>query len=243
MTDFWKLICLSPPEAQTGDAAAGGATGADTAGASPAATDAASAGSILYPEKTDDAAAGDGKPVQADGEKKPDGEPAKADGEKKEGDGKEAAAPELFDPAAIKVPEGMEVDQRLLDAMTPIFKDAKIDKETGQKLIDAYAKRVQDSQADFRTTVDGWLTEAKSDPEIGKAKWDENIHYAQKAVEKFGTPKLKEFLEYSGGGNHPEVIRAFARAGRLISDDKPVVGAIAAAEKLDAVDILYPSKG
>ncbi len=36
-----------------------------------------------------------------------------------------------------------------------------------------------------------------------------------------GTPALAEYLKWSGGGNHPELIRIFAKAGALIKEDQP----------------------
>ena len=53
--------------------------------------------------------------------------------------------------------------------------------------------------------------------EFGPA-FDERVALAQKAVHEFGGEGLKAALAESGLGNHPELVKAFAKAGMLISE-------------------------
>jgi hypothetical protein len=50
-------------------------------------------------------------------------------------------------------------------------------------------------------------------------KFDSNVEIAKQAVEKFGGPELKEFLEKSRLGNHPIFAKVFHKIGTLISED------------------------
>ena len=57
-----------------------------------------------------------------------------------------------------------------------------------------------------------WANAAHSDPELGGRA----LAAARQAVERFGGARLKQALEETGLGNHPEVIRAFYRIGRAM---------------------------
>jgi hypothetical protein len=64
-----------------------------------------------------------------------------------------------------------------------------------------------------------WAAEIKADKEYGGAAFEENLALAKKAISKFGSPGLVELFKTTGIGNHPELIKAFVRAGKAISED------------------------
>jgi len=152
--------------------------------------------------------------------------------------------PETY--ADFTMPEGLEVDAQLLEKAVPVFKELKLTQEQAQKLVDLEAERVQsmvqEQQDAIAQQIESWDAAAKADKEFGGDKFDENLGIAKLALEKLGTPELKQFLVDSGAGSHPEVIRAFVRMGRLMKEDNPGAGA-PPAEKKDIVDIMYPKKG
>ena len=92
------------------------------------------------------------------------------------------------------------------------------------KFIAAQQARATKQSETWSGTVAGWIDQAKADTEIGGQKWDASVKHAQAAITRLGTPGLKEYLEASGGGNHPELIRFAARAGALIAEDNPPSG-------------------
>jgi len=63
---------------------------------------------------------------------------------------------------------------------------------------------------------------------------------ARKALETFGTPELRDVLNMTGMGNHPEVIRAFYKAGKAISEDRFVQGNPRGAEP-DMAKRMFPT--
>ena len=69
-----------------------------------------------------------------------------------------------------------------------------------------------------------WSESSRTDKEFGGDKLNENLAVAQKAMNAFGTPELRAVLNKTGLGNHPELIRAFVRAGKAISEDTFVPG-------------------
>ncbi len=54
----------------------------------------------------------------------------------------------------------------------------------------------------------------KADKEIGGDKLISNLSAAQRALDQFGTPELKEYLNTTGLGNHPDLVKTFVKIGR-----------------------------
>lgn len=159
-------------------------------------------------------------------------------------EGSQATSPDTY--ADFAMPEGVTVDSALLEQATPIFKELGLTQEQAQKLVDIQAEQVQagsQGQVDaFNQMMTDWQTQSKNDSEFGGDKFEENVGIARAAIDKFGTPELKELLESHGVGNHPEMIRFMIRVGKLTTEDVPGGSTAPANAEQDRVSILYPSK-
>jgi hypothetical protein len=133
-------------------------------------------------------------------------------------EGKPAGAPEKYD---FKAPEGRNYAPAMLDAFSAAAKEADLPQDAAQGLLDKLAPAMEKVQseriAEARTQ---WSSASRSDKEFGGDHISENVAVAQKALNTFGTPELKALLNETGLGDHPEVIRAFYRAGKAISEDR-----------------------
>lgn len=163
--------------------------------------------------------------------------PADAGAKPEDTKAQEPRVPESYD---LKMPEGVELDKDAADEFTSIAKELKLDQASAQKLADVGAKMAQRRVEQHAKLVESWVEQVKTDKDIGGDKLEENLGVARKALEAFGTPELRDVLNASGLGNHPEVIRAFVKAGRAISEDKFVKGAPKGTET-DPAKILFPS--
>lgn len=161
------------------------------------------------------------KPTESQGEQKP----------------AEPQAPESYE---FEMPEGVELDKAAADEFTAIAKELKLDQATAQKVADVGAKMAQRQAEAHATLVESWVESVKADKELGGEKLDENLAVARKAMDAFGTPELKTLLNSTGLGNNPEVIRAFYKAGKAISEDGFVRGANKTANT-DPAKKLFPS--
>lgn len=147
---------------------------------------------------------------------------------------------------ALTMPDGVEVDQELLDALGPKFAAKKLTQAEAQELADEFIK-VQQARAGkqmetWGETIAKWADDAKSDKEIGGTKWDGTVAASRRAVEQLGTPALKEYLNASGGGNHPELIRFMAKVGSMIKEDSPTNGGAEGAGKpAEPAHVLFPN--
>ncbi len=162
-----------------------------------------------------------------------------AEGANTEGEqAKPESAPEKYE---FQAPEGQKFDDTVLGAYSEIAKELNLSQEAAQKVLDKVAPVIQARQAEQIEAVrTAWAESAKTDKEFGGDKLPENLATAKKALDTFGTPELKKLLNESGLGNNPEVIRAFYRAGKAISEDKFVGGKGAPPDANDARS-LYPN--
>lgn len=148
-----------------------------------------------------------------EGEKKSDEDKKSDEEDKKEDDKKDE---EKSEPYKIELPDDLKVDKELVGELEVFANEHGIPKDKAEE----FAKEIVAKQeASIQTVLDTWENESKADEEIGGAKFDENVAVAMKAVDRFGGPQLKSALEETGLGSHPEVIRAFFKVGKAMSDD------------------------
>lgn len=120
-----------------------------------------------------------------------------------------------------------ELDSAVLEQFSEVARELNLPQDAAQKVLDKMGPIIQTRQAEqIEAARTQWAEDAKVDKEFGGEKLQENLSYAKKAMEAFATPELRTLLNESGLGNHPEVIRVFVRAGKAISEDRLVTGAL-----------------
>lgn len=128
-------------------------------------------------------------------------------------------APAKFE---LKLPEGFDKDP-FFEKYEDFAKELGLEGEKSQKLADRYGTIIKAERdrvvGEARAQVEDWGKALQTDKELGGAKLKENFAVAVRGLEKFGTPELKQLLKQTGLGSHPEVVRAFYRAGKAVSDD------------------------
>lgn len=207
-------------------------------GAAPAASEPSAPGTGSAPQG-DQPAQQDGENPSVDGE----GQQEKAenqDGEqqKTEKEQKQEGAPEKYEFTAA---EGVDLDTEALKDFEPVARELNLTNEQAQKLVDAYPKilaGVQQRQAEaWQAQTEEWAATVKADKEIGGDKLTANLGVAQRALDSFGTPALKEYLNGTGLGNHPELVKAFVKVGKAMSEDGVVTGKESG--QRSAAEVLY----
>lgn len=144
----------------------------------------------------------------------------------------------------FKLPEGASVDDDSLKAASALFADSGLSQEQAQKFIDLAVSREQvAARKGVQAFVDlqtKWVSEIKADPDIGGDKFQATIASAARAIDRLAIPGLREALDLTGAGNNPAVVKAFARIGQMISEDRfrPGNGAPSATAKSPA-EVIY----
>ena len=145
-------------------------------------------------------------------------------------------------------PAGLNINQDLLGEFKDVAKGLGLNQAQAQVLADLGVKQaqaiVQAQQSVLETQKASWLAAVKADKEIGGDKLAENLAVAARAVQAFVSPELKALFDSTGLGNHPDMVRAFYKAGKLISEDSLLPGGTkpAGAGK-SLAQALYPNQG
>lgn len=213
----------------------GGAAPAPSESSAPAADAPAPAAD---PAKTE----GDKPQPGTEGDKPQEDKPA--DGEKTadkpdDKEQKQEGAPEKYE---FKPAEGQELDTAALEQFEPIARELNLTNEQAQKMVDLYGTKimpmVQKQQAEaWQKTTEQWAADVKADKEIGGDKLTANLSAAQRALDQFGTPELKEYLNATGLGNHPDLVKTFVKIGKAMSEDGMVDGSNQG--QRSAAEVLY----
>jgi hypothetical protein len=179
--------------------------------------------SLLGADLTGDEPAGD----EPAGDEPAGDEPA---GDKPAGDkpaGDKPAGDKIEITYDIKEPDGFVMAAEVKSEFLTAVKELGLTNEGAQSLVDKLLPKIAAQQESaqreaFEKYNSDLVATVKADKEIGGDKMQERLGVASRALDRFGTPELKELLNSSGLGNHPEVIRFFYRAGSKITEDKVI---------------------
>jgi hypothetical protein len=144
----------------------------------------------------------------------------------------------------FKLPEGAKVSEAVLNEFKALAKEGNLSQEAAQKMVDKITPLLAKENTDaFHATLaearKGWIEQTKVDKDIGGEKLTENLATANSVFEKFGTPALKELLDGSGIGDHPEMVRWAAKIGKAMGEDKVIQGRLSEGAQQDAASVLF----
>ncbi len=209
--------------------------------------------SLLGGDKSADGDKPDDGDNKNDGDKKPaddNSDDKKSEDDDDSGQGKKKTEPEP-ETLALSAPEGFEDYQGEFDKfaadMDPWLKEnpeatpKDILAEAARRQAQLVADQTKESAEAFNSQMETWENEAKADKEIGGDNYDANVGVAVKAIEAFGNQALKDVLNQSGLGNHPEVIRFAMKAGAQLKE-APVLKGASASQNMSLEDALYKEK-
>jgi hypothetical protein len=155
---------------------------------------------------------------------KPAGSAATIEGDKpaeKPAGEKPADAP----PAAIelKLPEGVALDNAIVDGFKKTAAEVGLDSAKAQKVLDGFLTAQQAVVAEQNKSMQAqdakWAAELKADPEIGGEKYAASLVDVRRALRHFGGGKVASLIAAAGLGNHPDMVRGFAKMGRALAED------------------------
>jgi hypothetical protein len=141
----------------------------------------------------------------------------------------------------FNLPDGLALVPEIAETFKAVAKELNLNQAAAQKLVDIQAKAVTQAQdaslKEFNAMKDSWRAETLK--ELGSDA-QAQLGIAAKAIEKFGSPALREMLNDTGLGNHKELVSFLVKVGKAISEDRLAEGKPAGGAK-SAADILYPS--
>lgn len=128
------------------------------------------------------------------------------------------AVPEAY---KFELPEGRTLDAKAAELAAPVFKELGLSQEAASKVVAVHDSLVRASEEALQTAIAEqnaqWVKESKEAKDI-------NTEVAQKALGKFGSKELTQYLKDSGLGNHPHLLRMMTKIGLTIKEDTVIPG-------------------
>lgn len=139
-----------------------------------------------------------------------------------------SGAPDKYD---FKPPQGTALDDTVIAAATPIFRELGLSQAAADKLVDFYnqqMKAVADTGAKAVLAMrEKWVTEVRSDPEMG-GKLESIKADVGRALDTLNDAKLiqdfKTAMDLTGAGDNPAFVKAFWKLSQRVIEGKPVTG-------------------
>lgn len=142
----------------------------------------------------------------------------------KEAEQQQQTAPEHY---VLKNANGEDVEPQELEMMSRMFKDVNLSQEQAQKLYSAYEKEqgtfIQQSQDAFNKIRDDWFNQTISDPQIGGKNIGQTKLCIKRVMQQCGNKELSEFLNKTGLGFNPAMVRFMTKVGELLGNDNHFV--------------------
>lgn len=135
----------------------------------------------------------------------------------READGYKLNRPEL--------PQGITYDEAFEKAALPVAHKLGLTPAQVQGLLDFYAGHQAQS---FQSVMRGRTEDETQSVGLLQQEWgptyDAKIAQAARAARYFGGQQLIDFLNQSGVGNNPELVRTFAKIGSMMTEDSLKIG-------------------
>ena len=132
----------------------------------------------------------------------------------------------------VGLPEGTEIDAASLAVITPIAKELNLSNEGLSKIAGVYAEHVLPSviervQSELENNITAtraeWETQAKeqlkTDPAFEGKSLDVVRAMSAKTLDRFGGKEFREYLDETGLGNHPAMLKMAYLVGTQIAED------------------------
>jgi hypothetical protein len=139
------------------------------------------------------------------------------------------------------------LDPKTVDNVIAFAKERGLTPEQAQGILDreslnrtSYADAVKQEAESVKKT---WTDTALKDPEIGGTpeKLKESAELSKRVLQRYATQEFVKTLETTGFGNHPELVRVFARIGKEMREDQFVAPEGVVTPEVDKASRLFPS--
>ena len=123
----------------------------------------------------------------------------------------------------FKAPEGVQLDDNLENWFKQAAHESNLTKSQANALYEKWNNMAVDVGQQHQQASEDALRNAKEslDKEWGNAS-EQNLSIAKKAISEFGGNELREYLDSSGLGNNPELIKFAHRVGKELLEDHAI---------------------
>lgn len=138
--------------------------------------------------------------------------------------------------------EGAEFNPKVIAKFSEVAGKYQVSQEAAQEIMASMSQTLNEVQAEALTALRGeWREQVTADKEFGGDKLNESLATAKKALTQFGGDEMLQLLESTGFGDHPAVVRTFAKIGKAISEDSFVAAGQRASAPATPAKTMYPN--
>jgi hypothetical protein len=138
--------------------------------------------------------------------------------------------PEKYD---LQIPEESAFDAPFVERFAATAKESQLTQDQAKAVFNSMNKEfvqrldaVQKDQlkggSEYDKRLATWQQQIESDKEIGGANFQNNLALAKRTAATFFEPDVVEWLEQTGFGSHPGVVKAMYKIGKAMGEDKLV---------------------
>lgn len=136
--------------------------------------------------------------------------------------------PDKYQVPTEGMPEGVQLPEERIKGFFEVAHAHNVPAQAAAAIVRWYAESTAaDQQAMSQSTEDfkaKSIQQLKDDPNFGGEAFDQNVRLAQNALGEFFGDEFKQYLEDTGLGNHPDMVRGMARVGRALASDEILGG-------------------
>lgn len=139
--------------------------------------------------------------------------------------------PVIPDAYSFDTPDGGQIDDALITAVSPVMKEIGITQEQAGKLFSAYSEAIsQGSEDTINQAQVGWEQSLKDDPDFGGDNFEANAgqvaQFIQATVPDDQKEELVGALRDTGMGSHPALVKYIHSLSKMFptGEDSPTGG-------------------
>lgn len=145
----------------------------------------------------------------------------------------------------LKLPKDSLLNAEHVKEAEAFAKANKLPNDVAQALLErenaTIAAYVESQKKQFEQSTKEWVEQMKADKEIGGDAFPQNAELAKRVVARFGSEPLKQALNDTGLGNHPELVKMLVQIGKAMSPDGFVLPGSSPGAPKSMEDKFYPS--
>jgi hypothetical protein len=159
------------------------------------------------------------------------------------------AEPPKAEPFTIKdmqLPEGLKADEKAQGQFVELVNKYGISREAAKDLVglqsDLVRRASEANTAAWDQVQDQWRAQVTADSEIGGSKTEGALTSIAKLLDRYGEgiPSLRQTFDYTGAGNHPDIVKFLSRIAKDLTEGGPISGGPpASGQPRDPADILF----
>jgi hypothetical protein len=150
-------------------------------------------------------------------------------------------APEAYED--LNFGEGAEINEKALGEFKELAKSMNLSQSGVQKLADFQSSLMKEQSEQVTASYDKMSNDWKAETikQLGP-EYQKDIAIAGKAIDRLGSPELRDLLNNSKLGNNPDMVQFLVKVGKSISEDTPPQGSSKAPKSTEPDEFdFYPT--